>query len=162
MVELMCNGTFEDKDPHKAMEYHGFFNNLTTTKSDDWFDLIQVLASKTTCICILLPLEILLWLRWKLTFLLQTESRCQFCKSIFKICHALSKLSIDCLLLFNECMQCFLKISSRRWSIRRCISMRILEIILCLKWWLWSLCIITITLPTKIWVILLRCRGRTN
>jgi len=35
MVELMCNGTFEDKDPHKAMEYHGFFNNLTTTKSDD-------------------------------------------------------------------------------------------------------------------------------
>ena len=108
MVELMCNGTFEDKDPHKAMEYHGFFNNLTTTKSDDWFDLIQVLASKTTCICILLPLEILLWLRWKLTFLLQTESRCQFCKSIFKICHALSKLSVDCLLLFHECMQCFM------------------------------------------------------
>jgi hypothetical protein len=21
MVELMCNGTFEDKDPNKAMEY---------------------------------------------------------------------------------------------------------------------------------------------
>ena len=21
MVELMCNGTFEDKDPHEAMEY---------------------------------------------------------------------------------------------------------------------------------------------
>jgi hypothetical protein len=62
-------------------------------------------------------------------------------------------LSVDCLLLFNEWMQCFLKISSMRWSIRRCISMRILEIIACLKRWLWSLCIIVITLPTKIWVI---------
>jgi hypothetical protein len=57
----------------------------------------------------------------------------------------LSKLSVDSLLLFNECMQCFLNISSRRWSIRRCISMRILEIMVCLKWWLWSLCIIVIT-----------------
>jgi hypothetical protein len=37
----------------------------------------------------------LLCLRWKLTFLLKTESRCEFCKSIFKICHALSKLSVD-------------------------------------------------------------------
>ena len=61
-------------------------------------------------------------------------------KLIFKICHALSKMSVDCLLLFNECMQCFLKIFSRRWSIRRCISMRILEIMMCLKRWLWSLC----------------------
>jgi hypothetical protein len=65
----------------------------------------------------------------------------------------LSKLSIDCLLLFNECMQCFLKISSRRWSIRRYISMEILEIMMCLKQWLWSLCIVIISLPTKIWVI---------
>jgi len=62
-------------------------------------------------------------------------------------------LSVDCLLLFNECMQCFLKISSRRWSIRRCISMGILEIMVCLKWWLWSLCIIVITLSIEIWVI---------
>jgi hypothetical protein len=100
-----------------------------------------------------LPFGILLLLRWKLTFLLKTKSRCEFCKSIFKICHALSKLSVDCLLLFNECMQCFLKISSRRGNIRRCISMRILEIMVCLKWWLWSLCIIVTTFPTKIWVI---------
>jgi len=114
---------------------NGFVNNLTTAKSDDWFDLIHVLASKTTCICIVLPFWILLWLRWKLTFLLKTKSKYQFCKSIFKIYHALSKLSVDCFLLFNECMQCFLKISSRRWSIRRCISMRILEIMVCLKWW---------------------------
>jgi len=130
-----------------------FFNNLITSKSDDWFDLIHVLASRTTCICIVLPLQILLWLRWKLTFLLKTESRCELCKSIFYICHVLSKLSIDCLLLFNECMQCFLKISSRRWSIRRYISMEILEIMMCLKQWLWSLCIVIISLPTKIWVI---------
>jgi len=93
------------------------------------------------------------WLPELLTFLLKTESICEFCKSIFKIYHALSKLSVDCLFLFNECMQCFLKISSRRWSIRRCISMRILEIMVCLKRWLWSLCIIVITLPTEIWVI---------
>jgi hypothetical protein len=65
----------------------------------------------------------------------------------------LSKLSVDCLLLFNECIQCFLKISSRRWEIRRCISMRILEIMECWKRWLWSLCIIVITLPIEIWVI---------
>jgi hypothetical protein len=65
----------------------------------------------------------------------------------------LGKLSVDCLLLFNECMQCFLKSSSRRWSIRRCKSMRILEIMVCLKQWLWSLCILVITLPIEIWVI---------
>jgi hypothetical protein len=112
--------------------------------------LIHVLAFETTCISIVLPFWILLWLRWKLTFLLKTESRCELCKSIFKIYHALSKLSVDCLLFFNECMQCFLKISSRRWSIRRCISIRILKIMVCLKRWLWSLCI---TLPTEIWVI---------
>jgi len=97
--------------------------------------------------------QILLWLRWKLTFLLKTESRCEFYKSIFKICYALSKLSVDCLLLFNECIQSFLKISSRRGNIRRCISMRILKIMVCFKWWLWSLCIIVTTLPTEIWVI---------
>jgi hypothetical protein len=95
---------------------------------------------------IVLPFGILLWLRWKLTFLLKTERWCEFYKSIFKICHGLSKLSVNCLLLFTECMQCFLKISSKRWSIRRCISMRILEIMVCLKRWLWSLCIIIITL----------------
>jgi len=128
----------------------GFFNNLTTVKSDDWFNLIHVLAFGITCICIVLPLWILLWLRWKLAFLLKTKSRCEFCKSIFKICHTLSKLSVDCLLLFYEYMQCFPKISSRRWSIRRWISIGILEIMVCLKWWLWSLCI---TLPTEIWVI---------
>jgi hypothetical protein len=131
----------------------GFFNNLTTTKSSDWFDLIHALASRTTCIYIVLPPGILLWLRWKLTFLLKTKSRCELCKSIFKICHGLSILSVDCLLLFNECMQCFLKISSRRWSIKRSISMRILESVVCLKRWLWSLCIIVTTLPTEIWVI---------
>jgi hypothetical protein len=65
----------------------------------------------------------------------------------------LSKLSVDCLFLFNECMQCFLKISSRRWSIMRCISMRTLEIVVCLKRWLWSLCIIVITLLIEMWVI---------
>jgi len=81
-----------------------FFNNLTTAKSDDWFDLIYVLACRATCICIVLPPEILLWLRWKHTLLLKIESRCEFCKSIFKICHGLSKLSVYCLLLFNECM----------------------------------------------------------
>jgi hypothetical protein len=85
--------------------------------------------------------------------LLKNESRCEFCKSIFKIYHGLSKLSVDCLFLFNECMQCVLKISSRMGSIRRCISMRILKIMVCLKWWLWSLFVIVITLPTKIWVI---------
>jgi len=103
--------------------------------------------------CIILPLGILLWLRWKLTFLLKTESLCEFCKSIFKIYHGLSKLSVDCLLLFNECMQCFLKISSRKGSIRRYISKKILEIMMCLKRWLWSLYIIVITFPTKICVI---------
>jgi hypothetical protein len=65
----------------------------------------------------------------------------------------MSKLSVNCLLLFHECMQYFLKISSRRESIRRCISMRILEIMVCLKRWLWSLCIIVIILPIEIWVI---------
>jgi hypothetical protein len=84
---------------------------------------------------------------------LKTESRCEFCKSIFKICYALSKLSVDCLLLFNDCIQSFLKISSMRGNIRRCISMRILEIMVCLKRWLWSLCNIVITLSTEIWVI---------
>ena len=79
---------------------------------------------------------ILLWLRWKLTFLLETESRCELCKSIFQICHGLSILNVDCLLLLNECMQCFLNISSRRWSIRRCRSLRILEIMVCLKRWM--------------------------
>jgi len=69
-------------------------------------------------------------------FLLKTESRCEFYKSIFKICYALSKLSVDCLLLFNECIQSFLKIFSMRGNIRRCISMRILEIMVCLKRWL--------------------------
>jgi len=107
-------------------------------ESSDWFDLIHVLASRATRTWIVLPFWILLWLRWKLTFLLKTKSRCELCKSIFQICHALSKLSVDCLLLFNECMQHFLKISSRRWSIKRCISMRILEIMVCLEWWLWS------------------------
>jgi len=136
---------------HKVQEW--VFHNLTTAKSDEWFDLIHVLTSGITCNCIVLPLGILLWLRWKLTFLLKTESRCEFCKSIFKICHALSQLSVDCLLLFNECMQSFLKISSRRGNIRRCISIRILKIIVCLKLWLWSLCIIVTTLPTEIWVI---------
>ena len=37
-----------------------FFNNLTTGKSDNWFDLIHMLASGTTCICIVLFLGILL------------------------------------------------------------------------------------------------------
>jgi len=69
-------------------------------------------------------------------FLLKTESRCEFYKSIFKICYALSKLSVDCLLLFNEYIQSFLKISSMRGNIRRCISMRILKIMVCLKRWL--------------------------
>jgi len=130
-----------------------FFNNLTTMESNDWLDLIYVLASRAACTWIVLPFGILLWLRWELTFLLKTESRCEFCKSIFKICHALSKLSVDCLLLFNECMQCFLKISFRKANIRRCISMRNLKIMMHLKWWLWSLCIIVTTLPTEIWVI---------
>jgi hypothetical protein len=111
----------------------GFFNNITTAKSDDRFDLIYVLAFGSTCICIVLPFWILLWLRWKLTFLLKSESRCEFCKSIFKICHTLSKLSVDCLLLFKECIQYFLKISSWRWSIRKCISMRILKL-----WCAWN------------------------
>jgi len=31
--------------------------------------------------------------------------------------------------------------------------MRILKIMVCLKRWLWSLCIIVITLSTEIWVI---------
>jgi hypothetical protein len=65
----------------------------------------------------------------------------------------LSILSVNCLLLFNECMQSFLKISSRRGNIRRCISIRILKIMVCLKWWLLSLCIIVTTLPIEIWVI---------
>jgi len=128
---------------------NGFFNNLTTVESNEWLDLIYVLASGAACIWIILPFGILLWLRWELTFLMKTESWCEFCKSIFKICHGLSKLSVDCLLLFNECMQCFLNIASRRGNIRRCISMRILKIMV----WLWSLCIIVITLPIEIWVI---------
>jgi len=132
---------------------NGFFNNLTTVESNDLLDLIHVLASRTSCTWIVLPFGILLCLRWELTFLLKIESRCEFCKSIFKICHGLSKLSFDCILLFNECIQCLIKISSRRGNIRRCISMRILKIMVCLKWWLWSLCIIVITVLNKIWVI---------
>jgi hypothetical protein len=130
-----------------------FFNNLTTVKSSDWFDLIHVLASGATRTWIVLPFGILLWLRWKLTFLLKIESICELYKSIFQICNSLSIFSVGCLLLFNECMQCFLKISSRRGSIRMCISIRILKIMVCLKWWLWSLCIIVTTLLTEIWVI---------
>jgi hypothetical protein len=81
-----------------------FFNNLTTMESNDWLDLIHMLASRAAYTWIVLSFRILLWLRWKLTFLLKTESRYEFCKSIFKICYALSKLSIDYLLLFNECI----------------------------------------------------------
>jgi hypothetical protein len=95
----------------------------------------------------------LMWLRRKLIFLLKTKSIYEFYKSVFKICHDLSILSIDWLLFFNKCMSCFLKISSRRRNTRRCISLRILKIMVCLKWWLWSFCIIVITLPTKIWII---------
>ena len=82
----------------------GFFNNFITAKSDDWFDLIYVLVFGIICICIVLFFWILLWLRWKFIFFLKTESRCEFCKSIFKICYVLSKLSVDCFLFFNECM----------------------------------------------------------
>jgi len=80
---------------------YGFFNNLTTVESNDWLDLIHVLASGAACTWIVLSLGILLWLRWELTFLLKTESWCEFCKSIFKVYHGLSKLSVDCLLLFH-------------------------------------------------------------
>ena len=38
-------------------------------------------------------------------------------------------------------------------SIRRCISLRILKIMVGLKWWLWSLSIIVTTLTTEIWMI---------
>ena len=127
-----------------------FFNNLTTVESNDLLNLIHVLASRAACTWIVLAFGILLWLRWELTFLLKTKSKCEFCNSIFKIYHGLSKLGVDCLLLFNECMQCLLKISFRRGDIRRCISMRILKIMVCLKWWLWSLCIVITTLQTKI------------
>jgi len=40
--------------------------------------LLELLAFALYC----LPLGILLWLRWKLTFLMITESRCEFYKSI--------------------------------------------------------------------------------
>jgi hypothetical protein len=53
---------------------NGFFNNLTTVESNDWLDLIHMLASGATCTWIVLPFGILLWLRWQLTFLLKTES----------------------------------------------------------------------------------------
>jgi hypothetical protein len=40
-----------------------------------------------------------------------------------------------------------------RRSIRRCIYMKILKIMMCLKWWLWSLCFIVTTFPIEIWMI---------
>jgi hypothetical protein len=60
-----------------------FFNNLTIVESNDWLDLIHMLASGAACTWIELSLGILLWLRWELTFLLKTKSRCELCKSIF-------------------------------------------------------------------------------
>jgi len=35
---------------------NGCFNNLTTVKSNDWLELIHVLASRTTCIALYCPL----------------------------------------------------------------------------------------------------------
>jgi len=90
---------------------------------------------------------ILLWLIRKFTFLLTTKSKYEFFKSFFfQICNSLSILSIDWLFLFNEWMQCFLKISFRRETIKRYIYLRTFKIMMCLKGWLWSLCIIVITL----------------
>jgi len=54
MVELMCNGTFEDKDPDEAMEYMDLLAenaqnwDTTCTVAMSWSHKLITLASNTT------------------------------------------------------------------------------------------------------------------